>query len=131
MGFVEKMGVEAGDGTEFMSRQISPLRNIQTFLMSLTNANKDGRVVVSCSDESKALKFVMMNPAIHFREIVDEARSVVLAGGTMQPVSDVIQQLFSHVPKDQISLFSCGHVIPKENLLGGTSSGIRCIMRLS
>lgn len=33
-------------------------------------------------------------------------------------VSQVIDQLFSFVPKDQIDLFSCGHVIPPQNLIG-------------
>lgn len=36
----------------------------------------------------------------------------------MQPVSQVIDQLFSSVPKEDIDLFSCGHVIPPESLLG-------------
>lgn len=35
----------------------------------------------------------------------------------MQPTSDVISQLFSHVPLTSVRLFSCGHVIPKENML--------------
>jgi Rad3-related DNA helicase len=33
-----------------------------------------------------AIKFLLLNSAVHFQEIVEKARSVVLAGGTMQPV---------------------------------------------
>lgn len=33
-------------------------------------------------------------------------------------VSQVIDQLFTSIPREDIDLFSCGHVIPPENLLG-------------
>ena len=45
------------------------------------------------------------------------ARSVVLAGGTMAPIDDVVAQLFGHLPPSKVNVFSCGHVIPPENLL--------------
>jgi chromosome transmission fidelity protein 1 len=61
-------------------------------------------------------KFVMLNPAVHFRPIVDAARSVILAGGTMQPIDDVVMQLFGHLPPRRLRVFSCGHMIPPENL---------------
>ena len=38
---------------------------------------------LSCS----SLKFLLLNPAVHFTSIVREARAVVVAGGTMQPVN--------------------------------------------
>jgi len=34
----------------------------------------------------------------------------------MSPMSDVINQLFSHLPSEKITSFSCGHIIPEENL---------------
>ena len=40
----------------------------------------------------------------------------------MQPTDDLIQQLFSQVPRDQIQLLSCNHVIPARNLLTGPSA---------
>lgn len=33
------------------------------------------------------LKFIMLNPAVHFISVLKEAKAVVVAGGTMQPVS--------------------------------------------
>lgn len=33
-----------------------------------------------------SLKFLLLNPAVHFAEVVKECRAVVIAGGTMQPV---------------------------------------------
>lgn len=34
-----------------------------------------------------SIKFLLLNPAAHFASVVQEARAVVVAGGTMQPVS--------------------------------------------
>jgi chromosome transmission fidelity protein 1 len=45
-----------------------------------------------------AISFVLMNPAGHFKAIADEARSVLLVGGTLQPFSHISSQLFPHVP---------------------------------
>ena len=39
-----------------------------------------------------SLKFLLLNPSLHFTSIVSEARAVVVAGGTMQPVR--LQVLF-------------------------------------
>lgn len=51
--------------------------------------------------------------------IVRDARSVVLAGGTMEPMSEFIDQLFlmAGAMPDRIMTFSCDHVIPKENII--------------
>ncbi|TMW60568.1 hypothetical protein Poli38472_000610 [Pythium oligandrum] len=110
------------DGDEFESRHVSPLRTIEALFKALTNTTKDGRIRVQGHNPSKgsegSIKFVLLNPANHFQDVVDNARSVVLAGGTMQPVSQVLDQLFPFVPRERIDLFSCGHVIPPENLLG-------------
>ena len=92
------------------------------FLMSLMNIDIDGRVVVerhsnkATLSNSSNLKFVLMNPALHFTKIVKDARSVILLGGTMQPVSDVINQLFSDLPSNKIDTLSVGHVIPSKNI---------------
>lgn len=48
-----------------------------------------------------------------------DARSVILAGGTMEPMSEFIDQLFlmAGAMPDRIMTFSCDHVIPKENII--------------
>lgn len=33
-----------------------------------------------------SVKFLLLNPAVHFAQILTECRAVVIAGGTMQPV---------------------------------------------
>lgn len=85
------------------------------------------------------MKYQLLNPAPHFLEVVENARAVIMAGGTMSPVnlthqaypsqatfidflrgsqiSDVVNQLLSQVPKERVTSFSCGHIIPSANLL--------------
>lgn len=50
------------------------------------NPRLDGRVSISLADNQVEIKYQQLNPATHFTEVVDAARSVVLAGGTMSPV---------------------------------------------
>jgi len=46
------------------------------FIESLTNYCEDGRII--CTTQSfvskGVLKFLLLNPAVHFKEIVDKAR---------------------------------------------------------
>lgn len=99
----------------------SPLMHIEGFLEALTNADKDGRMVVNRKSllSVSSIKFLLLNPAIQFEAIVREARSVVIAGGTMQPVSEFKDQLFGSigVSPERILEYSCGHVIPDDHLL--------------
>ena len=105
------------------------LMNIESLLSALTNTDKDGRIVVNKKEvlSLSSLKFVLLNPAVHFSEVVADARSLIVAGGTMQPISEFKQQLFQSVNSDRIMEFSCGHVIPPDNILplalGEGSSG--------
>ncbi|KAJ5454284.1 uncharacterized protein N7458_005240 [Penicillium daleae] len=63
------------------------------------------------------LKYMLLDPTNHFREIVEDARAVILAGGTMSPMSDYMNHLFSYVPPERLDTFSYGHVIPHTNLV--------------
>jgi chromosome transmission fidelity protein 1 len=75
------------------SATVATIHRIQAFLLALANADVDGRVLISCDrsmqPRSVTLKYLLLNPAHHFREVVDDARSVVLAGGTLAPVGDI------------------------------------------
>jgi len=127
--------------TNSASSYMSSVTAIQTaynFLCCLMGADCDGRVVVNrvgidfnsssrggggtdvassvSSSSQPFFKFVLLNPAVPFLRVVQNARSVVLVGGTMQPISDITDQLFGHLPSNRVITFSCGHVIPRENL---------------
>ncbi|XP_054242444.1 ATP-dependent DNA helicase DDX11 isoform X1 [Indicator indicator] len=102
-------------------RAASPLMQIEGFLSALTNANQDGRVILNRQGTvgQSSLKFLLLNPAVHFAKVVEECRAVIIAGGTMQPVTDFREQLLSCAGVDpaRVVEFSCGHVIPPENIL--------------
>ncbi|KAF9816792.1 hypothetical protein IEO21_03872 [Rhodonia placenta] len=99
-----------------LSNTTPPLHLVESFITALTASNDDGRVTLSLVDGQVEIKYQHLNPSTHFRELIDIARSIVLAGGTMSPVSDVIHQLFMGLEPSRIRTFSCGHIIPTSNL---------------
>ncbi|RLO08065.1 hypothetical protein DYB28_002192 [Aphanomyces astaci] len=72
--------------------------------MSFTQDKEDG-------GKENCIKFMLLNPALHFADIVAEAKSV----------SQVLHSLLLGVDRERIDLFSCGHIIPPANLTAGTS----------
>ncbi|XP_063496876.1 ATP-dependent DNA helicase DDX11 isoform X9 [Symphalangus syndactylus] len=117
----EALAAPADESQASAPRPASPLMHIEGFLAALTTANQDGRVILSRqgSLSQSTLKFLLLNPAVHFAQVVKECRAVVIAGGTMQPVSDFRQQLLAcaGVEAERVVEFSCGHVIPPDNIL--------------
>ncbi|KAI9509200.1 DNA repair helicase [Russula earlei] len=98
-----------------------PLYAVQQFITALAAATDGTSTSLNpASNEHSApeiqIKYQSLNPAPQFREVVDVARSVILAGGTMSPMSDLTSQLFSHMPSSTIALFSCNHITPESNL---------------
>ncbi|RDW87187.1 DNA helicase [Aspergillus mulundensis] len=92
------------------------LFHVQSFLLPLMNLSSEGRLFYTKISGDIQLSYMLLDPTNHFREIVEDARAVILAGGTMSPMSDYMDHLFSYVPKDRLNTFSYGHVIPSENL---------------
>ena len=63
-----KHSVEASN--DVMMR--SPLMRIESFLMSLTSPGEDGRIVISTDGVGgRCLKYVLMNPAFHFKDLLE------------------------------------------------------------
>ncbi|XP_012254721.2 ATP-dependent DNA helicase DDX11 isoform X2 [Athalia rosae] len=109
------------DDKKSAESQSSSLMAVINFLECLKNNCSDGRVfLLPASTIGQAgLKFVLLNPAAHFIDIVTDARAVVLAGGTMEPISEFKDQLFASAGADpkRIRTFTCGHVVSKDNIL--------------
>ncbi|EGG02802.1 uncharacterized protein MELLADRAFT_38383, partial [Melampsora larici-populina 98AG31] len=114
------------DDKAFKTRStfVTGFYRIQSFMLALSNAEKDGRVLSSSerssTDEKKVvvtLRYQLLNPSETFRDVASEARSVILAGGTMAPISDFRTQLFPYLGPDQFLEFACAHIVPQENLL--------------
>ena len=68
-----------------------------------------------------------MNPANHFLEVIDSARSVLFLGGTLQPFGFISSSLFPQSvysdmhtsetrPVKSIDTFSCSHIIPSSHI---------------
>lgn len=114
-------GMQKGSqkGSHRAPRQTVPvLMHIQGFLLSLMNPSAEGRFFYSKeAGSSITLRYMLLDPTFHFKDIVEEARAVVLAGGTMSPMSDYEQHLLSYLDPSRIQTLSCGHVIPPSSLL--------------
>ncbi|KAM0794423.1 helicase C-terminal domain-containing protein [Usnea florida] len=94
------------------------LTHVQSFLQTLTNPAAEGRFFYEKDEKNElSLKYMLLDPTHHFSEIVEDARAVILAGGTMSPMDDYIRHLFAYVEPTRLQTFSCGHIIPKENLI--------------
>ncbi|KAE8375307.1 helicase C-terminal domain-containing protein [Aspergillus bertholletiae] len=93
------------------------LFHIQSFLLPLMNLSAEGKLFYMKAQGDIQLKYMLLDPMNQFREIVDDARAVILAGGTMSPMTDYVDHLFSYVPSSRLDTFSYGHVIPPENLI--------------
>ena len=117
------------------------LRSVLKLIACLTNADVDGRLAVykdssqsgartstststatatsevTATITSPSIKFILLNPSVHFQKILDQSRSVLLLGGTLQPFAYVKSFLFPRVPPDKVSLFACGHVVSSSNIL--------------
>lgn len=99
------------------------LQLFQSFLAVLMNPSAEGRFFLSKDGHDHIhIRYTLLDPREHFRDIVEEARAVVLAGGTMSPMSDYRDYLFSYLPADRLRTFSFGHVVPPENLFAQSVS---------
>ncbi|KAF2152677.1 ATP-dependent RNA helicase-like protein chl1 [Myriangium duriaei CBS 260.36] len=94
------------------------LNHFQSFIMTLMNPAKEGRFFWSSDTTANGckLKYLLLDPSEHFKDIVSDARSVILVGGTMSPMNDYRTQLFPFVAEEKLTTLSCGHVIPQSNL---------------
>ncbi|KAF8349254.1 helicase C-terminal domain-containing protein [Amanita rubescens] len=119
-GYAEKQAEKADSNSTRRKGAIPPLSIVEEFMLSLTGASEDGRVSISLVGAPEKLdvemKYQQLNPSPRFMEVIETARSVILAGGTMSPISDVINQLFPTLSCDKVTSFSCGHVIPETSL---------------
>ncbi|KAJ2387679.1 ATP-dependent DNA helicase chl1, partial [Coemansia sp. RSA 2603] len=69
------------------------------------------RVAVTIDSGSARLKYLLLDPAEPFSEILRDARAVILAGGTMAPADDLVRQLRPPDHPTDARLFSWPHVV--------------------
>lgn len=121
--------------------RVGSVHALAAFVSALASADADGRVLVERGGEfGGRLKFVLLDAAARFKQIVDDARAVVLVGGTLAPIPELAAQLFPDaVPEEDgtfegandekssavqhgkiprtLTTLSCGHVVPRDALL--------------
>ncbi|KAH7547286.1 hypothetical protein FEM48_Zijuj01G0293600 [Ziziphus jujuba var. spinosa] len=102
---------------------LSSFRALANMLLSLTNKDGDGRIIISrtrakCSGQPEGyIKYVMLTGERIFSEIINQAHAVVLAGGTLQPIEETRERLFPWLSPDKLHFFSCSHIVPPESIL--------------
>ena len=96
------------DDAQYESSSLSPLSPLMDLVRSLFNPDQDGRVCIDIVLDGSsavgaapvgvhpksALRFMMLNPSVHLDPILRECRTLILAGGTMQPFAAMRTQLF-------------------------------------
>lgn len=116
-----------GQNLNLQGSAISGFQALVDILISLSNNDPDGRMIVSKQQlssqvEEGYIKFVMLSADKIFSEILDEVHAVVLTGGTLQPVEEARMRLFPGLLSNKIHFFSCNHIVPPENILPITVS---------
>ncbi|GAA37929.2 chromosome transmission fidelity protein 1, partial [Clonorchis sinensis] len=110
----------------------SSLYKFQAFLDAVIISEDDARVMITpvgpnqldastASSDTKgpSLYFTVLNPGRYLRDLVQQSRCVLLAGGTMEPFEELIEQVFvpAGKPPENTVVFACDHVIdPKRQL---------------
>lgn len=127
------------DETEFEKHRPA-LGMVASFLATLTSQSRDACLLVSrhtSNPKLSSLKYILLNPEIQFQTILRDARSVILAGGTLQPFGDFYQHLISSSPSssslDQISSSSTSQAVvdtPSSSSLA-SSPGVNMMDRVS
>ncbi len=59
---------------------------IHNFLVTMMNPSKEGRFFVKVDSGQVRLVYLLLDQSDVFRSVIDDARAVILAGGTMSPV---------------------------------------------
>ncbi|XP_017086789.1 ATP-dependent DNA helicase DDX11 [Drosophila eugracilis] len=92
----------------------SPMKPLLSFLETLTSDAQDGRILLD--PQGGILKYLLLDPAEQFSDIVSEARAIVIAGGTMHPTQELKEQLFSSCQGRLVERFY-SHVVPNDAVL--------------
>ena len=87
-GFIDYQAKQRKSKEEAPASSTPVLTHVQGILQTLMNPASEGRFFYEQDgDGDILLKYMLLDPEFHFRQVVEEARSVILAGGTMAPVS--------------------------------------------
>ncbi len=85
---------------KFASQDRSPsiptLTHIQSFFQTLADPASEGVYFYEKNEKNElSLKYMLLDPTHNFKDIIENARAVILAGGTMSPVRRTIVRIGS------------------------------------
>lgn len=84
-----EIGGKSEGGGKKESEGLAPISHfpvVLAFIGALTSDSEDTKIVVDCGD-TPFVQLLLLNPESHFETIIQDARSVIITGGTLQPVS--------------------------------------------
>ena len=88
-------------------------RVMEWLVKILTEPAEDGRILLL---DQSIIRYISLSPSRAMMQVVREAGAVILAGGTMSPMEEMIGELFD--PKEvRVDCFSCGHLIGPDRCL--------------
>jgi len=154
-------GTKEDGNHDLVSKHISAMSIVQEFLTFLTGSQRDGRVVIEWPAQAQtptkngakhqsrssypvypSFRYLLLNPASQFQNVVDEAHAVILIGGTIRPFSHMAAELFGSTNAKlvvqattaemkctlqppgssfvsitpSLTTFKCGHVVPPSHV---------------
>lgn len=117
----EAVSVEAKKPDDNTNRlgSASVIRVFLGFLETLLEKSTDGRILLSKhrTIQSKSfIKYLLLNASEPFAALLNECRSIIVAGGTMQPTTEFSTQLFQNF-KERTEEHFYGHVVAAEAIL--------------
>lgn len=111
------MEKKSDSNNQYKSNGTPKLFEIKSFFYSLSNPLKSGKFFWDKSPNGDILlKYLLLDPSEDFRDVIDSSKCVILAGGTMEPITDFTDFLVPYLDNTKIKHFSCDHVIPDKNL---------------
>ncbi|CAH2071009.1 unnamed protein product, partial [Iphiclides podalirius] len=95
----------------------SALYAVLALLRALCGRSAAGRVVAR-QGSGPSFDHLLLDAADGFAEVVSQCRSVIVAGGTMEPIEEFRELLAGNQPLDlRLNVLRCGHVVPPENVV--------------
>jgi chromosome transmission fidelity protein 1 len=83
-------------------RARAALGQVVAFLEALCGPERDGRILLG----EEGLRFLLLHPELRFQELLQQARAVVLVGGTLSPFSDLTARLMPRLPPARLRVCS-------------------------
>lgn len=144
------------DDPGFISKHVSSMSIVESFFRCLTSTQKEGRIIVEIPNNSSpgeytsrltansvpSFRYLLLDPSNEFKNVLEDAHAVVLAGGTLRPFVHMATELFGseqmlvgqakkaevehEAAEDQLShftishtltTFTCDHVVSLRNVL--------------